>query len=120
VSRSLVGDAYDERCFAVDADPVVFGTDANTLGAKTKRQSEGGPSLRQAGIDGKAPALGREPEEAGSQGLPQAAHRCEMESLTRGAREVVEVEPGGEAEELERALGFPGAREHRGVDGRRE
>ena len=76
------------------------------------------PLAGQPRVDVQHVAAGTEPAEPVGQCLPQPAHRGEMQTTGGGAGEIVEVEPGGDAERHERAIGLAGASEQGGVDRR--
>ena len=78
------------------------------------------PGAGQARIDVEELAPGAQTEEAVGEGLPHATHRGQVEAAGGGAGEVVEVEPGGEPEQLQRPFRPAGTGEERGVDRRRE
>ena len=123
--RCSVGDAHEQRRLAGDPDPLVIGVDADGLSAEAERETEGGPRLGQAGVDGQSALpcrcpFGVQAEEAVGQGLPHATHRRQVETASGGAGEIVEVEAGRHAKQLERPFGLTGAGQQGGGDGRGE
>ena len=117
--RAMVAPGGSHRCGArlatctrsgasqVISDPVVLGAHANAVvhGSGTADRERATP---RAGCGSTARVLpfGAQAEEPVGEGLPHPAHRREVQSPGGGAGQVVEVEAGGHAEQLERPLGL--------------
>ena len=82
------------------------GPHPDAVTAEAEPELEGLPGARQARVDVEQPAPGAKTEEAVRERLPHTAHGGEVEAAGGGAGEVVEVEPGGEAEQLEGRSGW--------------
>ena len=101
-------------------DGVRADADAHAAVAEPDPQLERVPSGREHGVDRERVARGSQAGESERERPPDAAHRGEVQPAGGHVPDVVEVDPGGEAEHLERFREAAGAGEQRGVHAGRE
>ena len=80
------------------------------LPRKRKRELERVPLRRQPRIDEQCVAARPDAREAEGERLPDAAHRRQVETAGGGAGQVVEVDPSGDPQRVERLGGNRPAR----------
>src|SRR5581483_12407681 len=108
-----------DRLGAVDPQAVVTGPDPERGAPILKTEGERLPCRGQAGLDRQDPSGQRaQSGEAAGEGLPEPAEGGEMQPAGGGPGEVVEVEAGRQAEQLQGGLGLPVARQQRGMNSR--
>ena len=82
------------------------------MATEPQAEFERRPRSRKAGVDLERTCPGAQAEKSVGEGLPDSAHRRQMQATGSRAGEVVEVEASGNTEQLECSLGAarPGER----------
>lgn len=95
----------------------MLGSNADALTHETEREREGAPGLGKARADKECAPLSAHTQKTEGEGLPCPSHGGQMHPFFGCTRQIVQVEAGGQAEQLQCPFRLTDASQQRRVDG---